>query len=111
MKTLWDSLFEEARYDPRAYFILFLLSNIALAYSPLGFRTKIWIGVCGIMMPWAAALLFPRGTGSRKTKNPLPPGETSLFPGPLVWSGLCGLALFLRLFQLTALPVWPMWDD
>ena len=109
MKTLWSFLAAKARYDPRIYFILFILSNSVLSYSTLGIQIKVWIGICGIVVPWMAAILSYPQVATHESSNPK--NESVLFPNALLGIALCGFALFLRLFQLTTLPVWPMWDD
>ena len=100
---------DKFHYDPRFFFMVFLIDNIALAYLHLAIEVKIWIGVVSLLFPFFIALVTVDPAGpyeylfdKAEEHNPL-----------IVWllPGVFGLGVFLRLFRFVSLQVWPMWDD
>lgn len=96
-------------YAPRLYFLIFLIANTLLAYTPLNLLIKLWIGICGILVVFLIALFSSPGRQSRT--DPAIFREPGFFRNPWVWIGLGALAVVVRLYRLTSLPAWPMWDD
>ncbi len=92
---------------PWAYFLVFLVSNILLSYFPLSPGAKLGVGFLGILFPFLLALRFlpapePAVLFQKEFLPPLP---------AWVWVLLGACAVFVRFYKLTALSVWPFYDD
>ncbi len=96
-------------YNPFFYFLIFLLGNTLLAYCPIEFSLKIWLGIMLILLPLFLAFVSVQDKPHKE--KPVPVDEFLPNPPLLFWLLLAGGALFLRFFQLVELPAWPMWDD
>jgi hypothetical protein len=96
-------------FYPWPCFFLWAAVNALLAYSSLETGVKIGIGFLGLFVPFIGLLIaFP---SSPRRVPPLDPWKS---PPRLLWAGillLLGFAVFLRLYRLVSLTVWPMWDD
>jgi hypothetical protein len=94
---------------PRAYFLIFLLSNILLSYFALSLPMKLWVLLLGLMLPFFLGLSFRHSsTGppiNLSTWEFLPPVRA------WVWILLAAAACFVRFYKLTSLSVWPHYDE
>ena len=96
---------------PSRFFLLFLfftVFNAFLAYCPVAISAKLWLGLPGLALP--LFLLFKNASSIPPEKVPFHRKNFFRVPG---WLWLLGglLAVFLRFYRLSALSVWPMWDD
>src|SRR6185369_1313772 len=105
--TLFKNFNKQISYDPWVYFFIFAVANALLAYAPLSFLVKILLGLLFVVLPLVVAASSP----SPAPEKPFPVSQPSFLPATPLWLSLAALAIFLRLFQLTSLGVWPMWDD
>jgi tetratricopeptide (TPR) repeat protein len=102
----WKSL--KVRSDWVRFFI-FLAVNFLLAYSSLPITLKLWIGIFGLFLPFAAASTIPApfGSDSRPIFN-----EDSLPALPLwLLAGAFSLSTWARFVDLTGLSTWPNPDE
>ncbi len=89
--------------SPLFYFGVWASANGLLSYGSLPLSARLWIGLTGILLPWA----FYR-MERPKQKGGTDPFELKSFnvPKGLVFIAL-GLALFFRFYRLTDLSLWP----
>lgn len=94
--------------SPWVFFLIFLFANTILAYVPTPLSTEIWVGFLGLVLPFCVGFWL---ACENRQKDP------GFFSRELfqvsVWSGafIVFLLIFLRLYRLTTLPVWPMGDE
>ncbi len=80
-----------------------------MAYLPLPIAAKIGISLAGLLLPWLLAFRSIRPVGPASSGF-YRKGEMEPAPAWL-WLSLGMLAAFLRLYGLTSLSVWPLWDE
>ena len=89
-------------------FLLFLISNFLLSYTPLSIQLKITVGLTGILIP---IILLGRSIKTNTTESSLTNNEFIMRIPLGVWLLLGGLAVFFRFYQLTTYSVWPHYDE
>ena len=96
-------------FNPWFYFLLWGTTNAILSYSSLSITVKFEIGLLGLVLPWIIAWY----SFSDPSHNEIFAQPKEFLPGIPAWFWLLvgSLALFVRLFKLTTLSVWPHYDE
>src|SRR5581483_7602606 len=77
------------------------------SYAPLSFNLKAWLGLMGVVLPLLLAFRQP----PKENSQDLGFQKDAFTLRPWHWALLLLAGLALRFHGITALPVWPMWDD
>ncbi len=99
-------------FHPWVYFFIFLAANLLLSYAPLPLRSKLWIGVLGVFLPFVIGFqtVFKERRSQLK-HSPNFSAENRDFIQPWLWIPFITLLFLTRFYHLTSLPFWPISDE
>lgn len=96
-------------FSPWFPFSVFLLAHTLLSHFPLDWKSKFWISIGGLFIPFFLLLLLNHPHPPEEQKN-LKEKLDMIFPS-FFWILLLLAAIFERFYRLTTLSTWPLADE